>query len=48
MTFSVMRIVADYDFLGAEPNLLAYYKRCEARPAFQRALRAQLDDFESR
>jgi len=48
MMFSVMRIVADHDFLSAEPNLAAYYKRIEARPAFQRALKAQLDDFEKR
>ncbi len=32
-------IVADY------PNLAAYRARCEARPAFQRALAAQLADF---
>jgi glutathione S-transferase len=48
MMFSVMRIVADSDFLSAEPKLAAYYKRIEARPAFQRALKAQLDDFEKR
>ncbi len=48
MMFSVMRIIADHDFLSAEPNLAAYYKRIEARPAFQRALKAQLDDFEKR
>ena len=48
MMFSVMRIIADHDFLSAEPKLVAYYKRIEARPAFQRALKAQLDDFEKR
>ena len=48
MMFSVMRIIADHDFLSAEPTLVAYYKRIEARPAFQRALQAQLDDFETR
>jgi len=34
------RIVADY------PNLAAFQARCEARPAFQRALAAQLANFE--
>ena len=48
MMFSVMRIIADHDFLAAEPSLVAYYKRIEARPAFQKALKAQLDDFEKR
>jgi glutathione S-transferase len=33
-------IVADY------PNLLAFKERGEARPAFQRALAAQLANFE--
>ena len=31
--------------LGDYPNLAAYVARCEARPAFQRALAAQLGDF---
>jgi glutathione S-transferase len=31
--------------LGEYPNLAAYLARCEARPAFQRALAAQLGDF---
>jgi glutathione S-transferase len=48
MMFSVLRIIADHGFLEAEPTLLAYYKRIEARPAFQKALKAQLDDFEKR
>lgn len=48
MMFSVLRIIADHDFLAGEPNLVAYYKRIEARPAFQRAIKAQLDDFEKR
>jgi len=48
MMFSVLRIIADHGFLEAEPKLLAYYKRIEARPAFQKALKAQIDDFEKR
>jgi glutathione S-transferase len=48
MMSTVFRIIDDTDFLKAEPNLAAYKARCEARPAFQRALKAQLDDFEKR
>jgi glutathione S-transferase len=31
--------------VAAEPVLAAYQARCEARPAFQRALQEQLADF---
>jgi glutathione S-transferase len=48
MMSTVFRIIDDTDFLKAEPNLAAYKARCEARPAFQRALAAQLGDFEKR
>lgn len=49
MMSTVFRIIDDHpEFLNAEPNLAAYKKRCEARPAFQRALAAQLGDFEKR
>jgi glutathione S-transferase len=48
MMSTVFRILDGSDFLGAEPALAAYKARCEARPAFQRALQAQLDDFEQR
>ena len=49
MMSTVFRILDDHpQFLAAEPNLAAYKKRCEARPAFQRALAAQLGDFEKR
>lgn len=49
MMSTVFRIIDDHpEFLNAEPNLAAYKKRCEARPAFQRALAAQLNDFEKR
>jgi glutathione S-transferase len=27
------------------PHLSAYKRRCEARPAFQRAMKAQIDGF---
>lgn len=39
---SVLRIVPD---LVEAPNLKAYVERCTARPAFRRALEAQLADF---
>ena len=42
MMSTVLRIAPP---LVAEPNLQAYVERCTARPAFQRALDAQLGDF---
>jgi glutathione S-transferase len=39
---TVLRIVPD---LIAAPNLKAYVERCTSRPAFKRALEAQLADF---
>ena len=39
---TVLRILPD---LVTEPNLKAYVERCMARPAFKRALDAQLADF---
>jgi glutathione S-transferase len=46
MMTTVLRLVRHTDLVAAYPNLRAYLDRCEARPAFQRALRAQLDVFE--
>ncbi len=46
MMTTVLRILDDTDLLDAVPNLKAYKARCEARPAFQRALRDQLADFQ--
>ncbi len=43
---TVLRDIASRGALEAFPNLGAYRQRCEARPAFQRALAAQLDAFE--
>ncbi|HJW41676.1 MAG TPA: glutathione S-transferase family protein [Rhizomicrobium sp.] len=49
MMSTVFRILGDHpEFLAAQPTLAAYHARCEARPAFQRALAAQLGDFEKR
>ena len=42
MMATVLRIIPQ---LIVEPNLRAYVERCTARPAFQRALAAQLGDF---
>lgn len=42
---SVLRIVAEDGLLAPYPNLAAYVARGEARPAFARALAAQLADF---
>jgi glutathione S-transferase len=39
---SVLRILRSTDVIEAYPNLAAYRARCEARPAFQKALEAQM------
>lgn len=48
MMTTVLRILRHTDLLDAEPSLKAYVARCEARPAFQKALAAQLAAFEKR
>ena len=48
MMASVLRILRHTDLVAAEPVLHAYLGRCEARPAFRKALAAQLGDFEAR
>jgi glutathione S-transferase len=48
MMTTVLRILDRTDLLQTYSNLVAWKERCEARPAFQAALRAQLDDFEQR
>jgi glutathione S-transferase len=45
---AVLRILRHTDLVAAEPRLAAYQARCEARPAFQRALRDQMAAFEQR
>ena len=47
MMTTVLRILRHTDLLEREPSLKAYVARCEARPAFQRALRDQLAAFET-
>jgi glutathione S-transferase len=43
---TVLRILRDTDFVEKRPVVAAYQRRCEARPAFQKALEAQLATFE--
>jgi glutathione S-transferase len=45
MMTTVLRILRHTELVAAEPRLKAYQERCEARPAFQRALSAQLAAF---
>lgn len=42
---SVLRMLGYTGLLNDEPRLAAYVERCTARPAFKRALEAQLADF---
>jgi glutathione S-transferase len=42
---TVLRVLRDTTMVSSLPVLKAYQARCEARPAFQRALAAQLDTF---
>jgi glutathione S-transferase len=42
MMSSVLRILRTTDVLAELPNLAAYRERCEARPAFKRAVDAQM------
>ena len=45
MMSTVLRIFEYTDIVKSDPRLAAYLERCVARPAFKRALDAQLDDF---
>jgi glutathione S-transferase len=45
MMSDVLRIIAYSDLLEQFPSLKAYRERCEKRPAFHRAMAAQLDGF---
>jgi glutathione S-transferase len=45
MMTTVLRILRHTDLVADYPNVEAYQARCEARPAFQRALDAQLATF---
>ncbi len=43
---TVLRLIRHTDLVAEFPAVDAYLKRCEARPAFQKALRDQMADFE--
>ncbi|HEX5007287.1 MAG TPA: glutathione S-transferase family protein [Hyphomonadaceae bacterium] len=45
MMADVLRIIDSTGIIGEFPKLKAYKERCEARPAFKRALKAQLEGF---
>jgi len=45
MMSAVLRILGNTDIVTREARLAAYLERCTARPAFKRALAAQLADF---
>ncbi len=47
MMTTVLRILRHTNLVDADPRLKAYQARCEARPAFQRALRDQMAPFAS-
>jgi glutathione S-transferase len=42
---TVLRVLRDHDLLDQLPKLVAYRRRCEARPAFVEALAAQMASF---
>jgi glutathione S-transferase len=46
MMATVLRILRHTDLVTSDPTMAAYLARCEARPAFQRALAGQLASFE--
>ena len=45
MMTTVLRILKHTDIVASEKRLAAYVERCTARPAFKRALAAQIGDF---
>jgi len=45
MMADVLRILDHTRIVDAYPRLSAYKRRCEARPAFQQAMKAQMDGF---
>jgi glutathione S-transferase len=45
MMATVLRILRHTDLVTSDPTLAPYLTRCEARPAFQKALADQLASF---
>ena len=46
MMSAVLRILRHTEILDDFPSLAAYRARCEARPAFKRAIDAQMRQFD--
>jgi glutathione S-transferase len=47
MMTTVLRILKHTDIVTGDKRLAAYVERCTARPAFKRALNAQIGDFKA-
>ncbi len=47
MMADVLRILDHTEPLDSYPHLSVYKRCCEARPAFQRAMKAQIDGFKN-
>jgi glutathione S-transferase len=47
MMTRVLRILRDTDIVSSDPRLAGYIERCTSRPAFRRALEAQLTDLKN-
>jgi glutathione S-transferase len=47
MMTDVLRILDHTHLLESYPHLSVYKRRCEARPAFQRAMKAQIEGFKN-
>jgi glutathione S-transferase len=44
---TVLRMLRHTDLLARQPSLVEYKERCEARPAFQKALAGQMEPFQA-
>jgi glutathione S-transferase len=44
---TVLRVLRHTDIVSGRPTLKAYQQRCEARPAFQKAMADHLKPFET-
>jgi glutathione S-transferase len=45
MMTTVLRILKHTDLVTSDKRLAAYIERCTSRPAFKRAIEAQIGDF---
>jgi glutathione S-transferase len=46
MMTTVLRILKHTDIVTSDKRLAAYIERCTVRPAFKRAIEAQIGDFQ--